>query len=121
MNELIQVMLNSWESETETDNDSQIDLSDTDPQRKLHGTVTKTIADRSYGFIQCIGVDEDYFRPLYSAVLNQMDSGPFLNINDKVEFTIAPRNNQWQAKNVIVIREYWIETPTLEVLLISLK
>ena len=90
------------EKENDSDNESHIDWSDKGSQRKLNGTVTKIKPDRGYGFIRCIDIEEDIFVHC-SSVLNQTTSGSFLNVNDKVEFTIAPRNSQWQAKNVIVV------------------
>ena len=98
------------EDNSETDTDYEIDLADVGPQEKLHGTVTKTKADSGYGFIRCVGIDEDIFVHCTS-VLNQPANGQFLKVNDKVEFNLATRNNRWQAKNVRVVNDDdWIET-----------
>jgi cold shock CspA family protein len=70
--------------------------------RKLHGTVIKINYRKGYGFIKCLGFDEDIFVHC-SAVTNPPINGSFLSVGENVKFNVIKGDQGWKAENVTVI------------------
>ncbi len=57
---------------------------------------------KSYGFIECIGFDEDVLVHC-SDVMDSLVNGRFLTVGDNVEFNVTEGNKGWKAENVTII------------------
>ncbi|CAF3075222.1 unnamed protein product [Rotaria sp. Silwood2] len=77
-----------------------VDLEKVNCDRKLHGVVNWFNYRQGYGFIKCIGLDQDLFVHC-SEVINPPTNSRALSIGENVEFNLAPTTKGWQARYII--------------------